>query len=82
MPFRPPPLSVGPAFYGVVHERGGSGPYEITATKARALHFIFQGRERFFRSVTHPAAKARAVYVNIIEGKCGLDAGRTSSRAR
>jgi hypothetical protein len=50
----------GPAFYGRIHEYGGSGAYPIIATKARALAFMSHGKQVFAKSVMHPAAMARA----------------------
>jgi hypothetical protein len=50
----------GPAFYAGIHEFGVDHPWTITATRARALHFISAGREIFVKSVTHPALPQRA----------------------
>jgi hypothetical protein len=50
----------GPAFYGVAHEYGTTGPYEITAVRARALQFVVGGREVYAKSVMHPAMPQRA----------------------
>jgi len=52
--------SAPPAFYGHVHEYGGSHAYAIVATKARALAFMMDGRKVFAQSVSHPPAKVRA----------------------
>jgi hypothetical protein len=56
----------GPAWYGKLYEdtdAGGTGgvshSWQITATKARALSFVVDGRRVFARSVTHPAMSAR-----------------------
>lgn len=49
----------GPAFYAAVHEYGGSAPYQIIATRARALAFVMGGKQVFANSVTHPPAIAR-----------------------
>lgn len=45
----------GVAFYGQISEKGVPSMYEIAASKARFLKFIADGRERFAKSVTHPA---------------------------
>jgi hypothetical protein len=50
----------GPAFYGVVHESGGTREYEIRAVKARALAFIVGSKQRFAKSVIHPPIKQAA----------------------
>src|SRR5882757_1810462 len=50
----------GPAFYGAVHEYGGTAAYQIVAVRARALRFVMDGKVVFARSVIHPPAKVRA----------------------
>lgn len=49
----------GPAFYGAIHELGGTSSYQIVAVKARALAFMVNGKKIFATRVTHPAIKAR-----------------------
>jgi len=51
----------GPSrLYASVHEYGGVNPYEIIASKSRALRFVMDGKERYFRRVTHPPAPERS----------------------
>jgi hypothetical protein len=50
----------GPAFYGAVHEHGGTHAYPIVAVRARALAFMMDGKKVFAKSVMHPAAQMRA----------------------
>lgn len=50
----------GPAFYGAVHEFGGTHAYEITAVNARALRFMMNGKVVFAKSVMHPPLRQRA----------------------
>jgi|SRR5580704_800561 hypothetical protein len=50
----------GPAFYAAIHEQGGSRPYQIFATKARALSFVTKGQRVFAQSVIRPPLKQRA----------------------
>src|SRR5258708_4124488 len=57
----------GPAFYGAVHEYGGSGAYPIVATRARALAFLMDGKKVFARSVMHPPAKVRPFMAPALE---------------
>ncbi|HXP71761.1 MAG TPA: hypothetical protein VOA88_20970 [Candidatus Dormibacteraeota bacterium] len=52
--------SSGPAFYGKIHEVGGSRPYQIFATKARALQFMQGPRTVYAQNIIHPPAKMRA----------------------
>jgi hypothetical protein len=52
----------GPAFYGAVHEYGGSRAYPILAVKGRALAFMMNGKQIFAKSVIHPPAKMRAFF--------------------
>ncbi len=56
----------GPAWYGTLYEdvsAGGTGgvshSWTITATKARALSFLVDGKRLYRRNVTHPALSAR-----------------------
>lgn len=49
----------GPAFYGRIQEFGAPGPFEIIATRARALSFIVDGRKVVVAKVTHPGLRAR-----------------------
>lgn len=50
----------GPAFYGAVHELGGSKEYSIVPVKARALSFIRDGQRVFAKRVMHPPLRQRA----------------------
>jgi len=50
----------GLAFYGKFQELGTSGPYEIMASKAKALAFMVGGKQVFARHVTHPGLPARS----------------------
>lgn len=52
--------SQGPAFYGAVHETGGSRPYQIFAVRARALQFLRGSRTVYAANIIHPPAKMRA----------------------
>jgi hypothetical protein len=52
--------SSGPAFYGRIHEAGGSRAYTIMSSKARALKFITHGKTVFAKSVIHPPAMQRS----------------------
>lgn len=42
----------GDAFYGIFHEAGGRGSYQIVPREASMLHFFWKGNEYFRRSVT------------------------------
>jgi hypothetical protein len=44
-------------YAAAVHE--GSRPHVIRARRAKALHFVWHGREVFFRKVNHPGTRAR-----------------------
>lgn len=41
--------------YGIYFEKGGTGPYDIVPTAAKALSFIMNGQRIFARIVHHPA---------------------------
>jgi hypothetical protein len=57
----------GPAFYGAIHEYGGTGAYPIVAVRARALAFLMDGKKVFAKSVMHPAAQIRAFMAPSLE---------------
>jgi hypothetical protein len=65
------------AFYGRVHERGGSAFYPIMAVHRRALHFLGgDGQSVFARTVQHPPAFARPfVAPSLQENKADIIAG-------
>lgn len=49
--------SSGDVPYARIHEFGGTTqPHEIVATKAQALHFVWNGKEVFFKRVHHPGS--------------------------
>jgi|SRR5579862_1131649 len=52
--------SQGTAFYGRVHETGGSRGYEVMAVKARALAFMMNGKQVYAQSVIRPPMRQRA----------------------
>jgi hypothetical protein len=52
--------SSGAAFYGKIHEQGGSRAYQILAVKARALQFIQGSKTRYAASVMRPPLRQRA----------------------
>jgi hypothetical protein len=67
--------SGGPAFYGAIHEHGGSRAYQIVATKARALRFVMNGKTVFAKSVIHPPAKVRAFMLpSLTENAANIEA--------
>ena len=43
-----------PAFYGRIHEVGGSRAYQVMATKSRALAFMMNGKQVVAKSVIRP----------------------------
>jgi hypothetical protein len=45
--------------YGLTHELGHSGAYQIIAVAARMLHFFIRGEEFFRRHVRHPSIPAK-----------------------
>jgi phage gpG-like protein len=48
----------GDVKYGAIHEFGGmTKPHDIVATKAKALSFMMNGKQVFFKSVHHPGSK-------------------------
>lgn len=49
----------GTAFYGRVHEYGGTRSYQILPVRAKALRFEVNGQTVFAKSVTHPPMPAR-----------------------
>lgn len=53
-----------PAMYGVYHERGGVGPYEIMAVRARALRWVTNGEVFFAHKVLHPRIRQRSFFFN------------------
>ena len=50
----------GPAWYGRVHEFGGSSSYPIVAVNKKALHFFIGSKEVFAKRVLHPPLPQRA----------------------
>lgn len=50
--------SAPPAGYGILYEKGHSAPWEITAVRAKALHYVMDGRNVFAKRVTHPPVEA------------------------
>ena len=47
----------GDVKYGAIHEFGGKTPaHVIVATKAKALAFMWGGKQVFFKSVNHPGS--------------------------
>ncbi len=68
----------GGAWYGALYEdvsAGGTGgvshSWTITATKARALSFLVDGKRLYRRSVTHPALSARPYMTPSLEENAG-----------
>lgn len=68
----------GPAWYGKLYEdpeAGGTGgvshSWQITATKARALSFVVDGRRVFARSVIHPPLAARPFMTPSLDENAG-----------
>jgi hypothetical protein len=52
----------GPAFYGKVHEEGGTREYEIVPVNKKSLRFFLDNKERFFKRVLHPPLKQRSLF--------------------
>jgi hypothetical protein len=52
--------SQGPAFYGRIHEVGGSRPFQIFAVKARALQFMQGSKTVYAQNIMHPPLRQRA----------------------
>src|SRR6266403_3326926 len=68
----------GGAWYGALYETeeaGGTGgvshSWTITATKARALSFLVDGKRLYRHSVTHPALMARPYMTPSLEENAG-----------
>ncbi len=68
----------GGAWYGALYEdvsAGGTGgvshSWTITATKARALSFLVDGKRLYRHSVTHPALMARPYMTPSLEENAG-----------
>jgi hypothetical protein len=62
--------ATGEAFYGRIHERGGSTFYPIMAVHRRALMFLAEGEKVFVRPpafVMHPPAKPRPFMAQSLE---------------
>lgn len=64
-------------YAAAVHE--GSRPHYIRARRAEALHFYWQGREVFRRSVWHPGTRARPFLRNAARRVVGSDPDVTMS---
>ena len=52
--------SAGAAFYGKIHEQGGSRAYQVMAVRARALQFMRGSRTVYAQNILHPPARQRA----------------------
>jgi hypothetical protein len=50
----------GPAWYGVVHERGGTHAYDIVPVSKKALAFMVNGQLIFRKLVHHPPLPRRS----------------------
>ena len=60
----------GPSnLYGSVHELGGSRSYQIMSVKARALHFISNGKEVFRKKRDSPASYSTLRSCNHLSAK-------------
>lgn len=52
--------AASPAEYGRYHEFGVPHSWAVVATRARALSFVMDGRQRFYKSVIHRSLPARS----------------------
>jgi hypothetical protein len=55
------------AFYGVIHQRGGSHPYTIQPVNKGYLRAIIGGKEVFRKKIEHPPLPQRPWFDSAVE---------------